>query len=287
MKMGMRRIYKSTLRGIEGLLMPPLALVSKCRSWINPAQRSVQTPWRFSISGHRQMASGTFEPEETRLIRDLMREHDVLVNIGAHVGYYCLHALSLGKSVIAVEPNARNISFLIRNIMENGYSEDAEIFPVALGSHASICTMWGRGTGASLVKGWAGNHEYNKTLVPVLTLDRLVENILKNKNALILMDVEGSELNVLNGAKKTLCNNPHPTWILEITTSEHQPDGVTINPNLLKTFQTFFENGYIATTAEERQRQISYEEVKEASEGKLRLNGHNFIFRQAHYCPVK
>lgn len=48
------------------------------------------------------MASGDFEPEETRLIQDLLQEVDTLVNIGANVGYYCCHALSLGKRVIAV-----------------------------------------------------------------------------------------------------------------------------------------------------------------------------------------
>ena len=55
------------------------------------------TPWGFSLAGHETMAAGKFYPQETRLMRDLSQEVDLLVNVGANVGYYCCHALSLGN----------------------------------------------------------------------------------------------------------------------------------------------------------------------------------------------
>ena len=64
---------------------------------------------------------------------------DVLVN----VGYYCCHALSLDKPVIAVESISRNLQYLMRNITENGWAEQAEIFPVALGTKADVLKMCG------------------------------------------------------------------------------------------------------------------------------------------------
>ena len=81
------------------------------------------TPWGFSLAGHETMAAGKFYPQETRLVRDLSQEVDVLVNVGVNVGYYCCHALSLGKPVIAVEPIARNLHYLLKNICNHGWAK--------------------------------------------------------------------------------------------------------------------------------------------------------------------
>ena len=45
---------------------------------------------------------------------------------------------------------------------------------------------------------------------------------------------------MLQGARLTLQNTPRPIWVMEITTSEHQPAGTLINPNFEKTFDVFF-----------------------------------------------
>jgi len=45
----------------------------------------------------------------------------------------CCHALSLGKRVIAVEPIARNVYYLLKNLRDNGWANQAEVYPVALG----------------------------------------------------------------------------------------------------------------------------------------------------------
>lgn len=206
-----------------------------------------KTPWGFEFSGHDAMAAGEFEPEETRLVRELLLEVDILVNVGANVGYYCCHALSLGKPVIAVEPIERNLHYLLKNIRNNGWAKQAEIFPVALGYGADILEMWGGGTGASLVKGWASTPESYVTHVPVLSIDRILGNALDGKKALILVDVEGAEYAMLQGAMKTLCHDPKPIWMVEITTKEHQPQGVAVNPHLLPTFELFFAQGYTAS----------------------------------------
>jgi len=104
---------------------------------------AIKTPWGFTHAGNPQMAAGTFEPQETLLVRELLREVDIFVNIGANVGYYCCHALSLGKPVIAVEPIVRNLHYLIRNITENGWAGQADIFPVALGEKTDVLRMYG------------------------------------------------------------------------------------------------------------------------------------------------
>ncbi len=248
------------------------------RDIMDQRQPPRKTPWGFSFAGHDAMAFGIFEPEETQVVRRLMVDVDVLVNIGANVGYYCCHALSMGKSVIAVEPNTRNLHYLLKNIQNNGWSNQAEVFPVAMGAGADILHMWGGGTGASLVKGWANIPESYVTQVPILSLDRVLGDTLRGKNALILVDIEGAELMLLEGAKQTLINEPRPIWLMEISLSEHQPAGVTINPNFAKTFEFFFLHGYRAVTADAAAIQITPEIVKEVVAGRQKLGVHNFVF---------
>lgn len=226
------------------------------------------------------MAVGRFEPEETTIVRDLLQKVDLLVNVGANVGYYCCHALSLGKPVIAVEPHFRNLHYLLTNIRNNGWAHMAEVYPVALGSNPDILQMWGGGTGASLIKGWASCPESYVTQVPVLTLDRVLEgSALSGRKALILIDIEGAEYMLLQGAAQTLQNEPRPIWMMEITTTEHQPVGISINPNFAKTFEMFFKYGYRAVTADTAAKEIEKSDIDDVLESGNLFTPHNFLFR--------
>lgn len=249
------------------------------REFLNRNSPSLQTPWGFTIAGHELMASGNYEQHETVLIRELLNETDIFVNIGANVGYYCCHALSMGKNVIAIEPIASNFYYLLRNIYENGWSRQAELYPVAVGADINILNIWGGGTGASLLKGWAGTSEIYVTRVPVLTLDRILQNSINGKRALILADVEGVEYSVLQGALKTLNNNPKPYWLIEIGTTQHYPSNITINPNFYQTFELFFKFGYKAFAADKNQSLISINDIRDIAEGKKIANSYNFIFK--------
>lgn len=258
---------------------PALALFYRnSRDLLDQRHPPRKTPWGFTFAGHDAMAAGGFEPEETKLVRRLMADVDVLVNIGANVGYYCCHALSMGKPVIAVEPNTRNLHYLLKNIQNNGWANQAEVFPVAMGTGADILQMWGGGTGASLVKGWAGIPESYVTQVPILSLDRVLGDTLRGKKALILVDIEGAEFMMLQGSKQTLINEPRAIWLMEISSTEHQPAGASMNPHFAKTFELFFAQGYRAFTADEAAIEITPAIVQKVVAGTQRLGMHNFIF---------
>lgn len=52
-----------------------------------------QTPFGFKFVGNHQMLNGAFEPEETRIMQRFISQVDVLINVGANIGYYCCLAL--------------------------------------------------------------------------------------------------------------------------------------------------------------------------------------------------
>lgn len=223
------------------------------------------------------MASGGHEPAETRLVRELVRDVDVLVNIGANVGYYCCHALELGKTVIAIEPVARNVRYLLANIDDNGWGKRAEVFPVALGAEPGVQSIWGGGTGASLVENWASIPANYQSQVPILTLDRILGSALMGRKALIVADIEGAEYFMLQGATRTLHSDPKHIWIVEITGTEHRPEAAPINPWLLETFQLFFNAGYTASMVDGERRMVD-EWFVESAAITGRLGSSNFLF---------
>jgi len=233
------------------------------------------TPWGFKFSGNSNMAKGEFEQEETNITRNLLKDVDVMVNVGANIGYYCLHALSMGKEVIAFEPIQSNLEFLCKNVVDNGWS--CEILPLALSNKPGILKIYGGGTGASLVKGWAGTSENYFTFVPCSTLDTILQDRLKGKKVLFVVDVEGAEQLVLEGSTKILQNDPKPNWLIEIVTTQHQPNGM-VNPNLTSTFELMFNAGYQAVTADNEMRSITLDDVTSTQNKSKVISAYNFLF---------
>ena len=270
----MKKLIKSMVENFPRVAM----FYRNARDFMDQNAPQKKTPWGFTFSGHDAMADGSFEPLETNLVRKILSDVDVLVNVGANVGYYCCHALSMGKNVVAIEPNIRNLHYLLMNIKQNDWSDRAEIFPVAMGAEANILEMWGGGTGASLIRGWANIPQSYVTQVPVLSLDRVLGHSLQGKKSLILVDIEGAELMMLEGAQTTLRSEPRPIWLVEITSTEHQPTNSRMNPNLEKTFLQFFNAGYRAFTVSENPIEITKNFVSEIMNGNKIIETYNFLF---------
>ena len=240
-----------------------------------------ETKLGFRFNGNPLMVSGNFEPKETRLVRELIKDVDCVINVGANTGYYACLALHAGKSIIAFEPLPENLHFLLRNIRANGWQSSAQVFPMALSNQAGILEIYGGGTGASLIEGWAQNASDEVILVPTTTLDAILDGRFNNNEKLLLIvDIEGAEKMMLDGASKILNQSPKPIWIVEITSHEHQPKGVFVNPFLLETFQLFWNAGYEAYSIEENLRKVTLQEIEDiASSSTAKTGSHNYLFK--------
>jgi len=250
------------------------------RDQLDLMDEPIATPWGFKLAGNTAMAQGAFEPAETKLVNNILKNVDVLVNVGANVGYYCCHALNMGKAVIAFEPIERNLRYLCKNIKANGWS-GAEVYPIALSNRVGVLEIYGGNTGASVVKGWAGTSESYVTLVPSSTMDVVLGTRLRGKKVLVLVDVEGAEKWVIEGASIMLANDPKPIWVVEIMSTDHQPASVVVNPNLKSTFHLFYQNNYRSFTFDGKMTPVTMEHVELISSGNQRLPTHNFIFSES------
>jgi FkbM family methyltransferase len=239
----------------------------------------IASPLGFKIIGNAAMENGTFEIEETTVVKELLQHVDVFVNIGANIGYYCCIALSCGKETIAFEPMQLNLQYLYKNIKANQWEDKIELFPVALSNKVGIIDIYGVGTGASLIKGWSQAPENCFTQVSATTLDKVLGSRLVDQRVFILVDIEGAEKYMLEGATCLLGQNPKPIWMIEICIAEHQPKGIKINPNLLSTFKFFWDSGYEAWTADKQFRIVTLEEISNiVNIGVDTINTHNFLF---------
>jgi FkbM family methyltransferase len=234
-------------------------------SYLRLPRKAVDTPYGFKLQGsssihHISMQKGTFEEEETALMRQHMSQSDVFIDVGANIGFYSCLARSLGKHAIAIEPLSLNLSHLYSNLIDNNW-KDVEVFPLGLSDHPGLAVLYGASsTGASLISNWSGASKRFRRVISLSTLDILLGERFTGKRLFIKIDVEGFEHQVLMGALKTLEMTPRPTWLIEICLNEFHPSGH--NPNYAATFEMFWQHGYEIRTADRHNRLIQSEEIK-------------------------
>ena len=144
---------------------------------------------------------GTYERETQQAFRTLVREGDVVLDIGANVGFFTLLAARRtgpGGSVYAFEPLPRNLAYLRRHLELNSVT-NVEVLPVALSSSAGTARF---GSAANPAMG--GLAVEGELEVRTETLDELVASKRVRPPGFLKIDVEGAEYDVLMGAAATL-----------------------------------------------------------------------------------
>lgn len=153
----------------------------------------------------RTMYLGLFEPGTTLLIRELLAPGDTFVDIGAHIGWYTtIGSMRVGQGhVVAFEPFASNALALNENL-ELNHCANVRVMEVALGSEEGMLAIAPAGdeSGGVTALDWVSMAASRRVEVPMVALDDIGVGL--SAIALMKIDVEGWEAQILRGALKTL-----------------------------------------------------------------------------------
>jgi len=161
----------------------------------------------------------THEERTTELFKEMVKEGDTVVDIGANIGYFTLLSAKLvGKKgrVFAFEPEPKNYNYLLKNIELNNIGN------TVLATQKAVSDKTGK-TKLYICEHDTGHHTINqpegiKSYKPntgnkesFIEIDAVtLDDFLKDKNRLVdivKIDAEGAEMLVLLGMDKTIRQN--------------------------------------------------------------------------------
>jgi FkbM family methyltransferase len=148
-----------------------------------------------------------YERDKHQVLRELLGPGATFVDIGANKGDFALFAARLvGESgrVVAIEPEKQNCEWIRRSIELNGY-RNIDLVEAAVGSQEGVADLH-----LSDVTSWHTLVERPPFTSPasepvrVRTLDTVLTELGVHAVDALKLDVEGWEMEVLEGAEETL-----------------------------------------------------------------------------------
>jgi FkbM family methyltransferase len=154
------------------------------------------------------------EPETLDWIRS-MGQSSVLWDVGANIGTFTCFAAKRNNRVIAIEPSFMNLDLLTRNIISNKLTNLVTVLPIGVGCKTSVTDFymspdyftWG-GAHNSMGEniGSGGRMIRDAVIVPSIsfTIDDIQSILELPMPTHLKVDVDGLEIQVLEGASRTL-----------------------------------------------------------------------------------
>ncbi len=163
-------------------------------------------------------------------------KNEIIFDIGSYVGLYSLVSSRLmnGKGkIFAIEPNPNSHYWLKNNIKLNDV-KNVSTMQLALGKnkgHVRFYTFAGN-PGVSTIKSahlkGRGKNRIGTTFkVPTTTFDELVDELKLKRVNLVKIDVEGAELDVLEGAARSLKAGIVDKLVIEVHETVNNVETVT------------------------------------------------------------
>lgn len=158
------------------------------------------------------------ERYSTDYMKEIVKRHDIIIDIGANAGYYALleSRLACRGHVYAIEPVPKNVWLLNRNIELNN-CKNVYVFRCAIGDKNGRGKMYlyDKGNLCSFTKN-IQNESTGKIDIPIMTLDSFVEKNVSGYPTLIRMDVEGYEYQIIKGMTDILKSNKPMILFIEL-----------------------------------------------------------------------
>jgi FkbM family methyltransferase len=167
---------------------------------------------------------GEFEERSTQVVNRLVEPGDVVLDVGANIGYYTVlmsRLVGAAGRVICFEPTQHFRTVLERNVLENN-CRNVEILPFGLSDARRELEIFIGESSASLHT--PGERGDRRERIALETLDGISDRF--ERIDFIKIDVDGHEPAFLKGAWKTI-DKHSPLILLEVSHAHYLEAGVT------------------------------------------------------------
>jgi FkbM family methyltransferase len=190
--------------------------------------------------------NGVYEPLETELFKKLIKKGDVVLDIGANIGYYTLIAAKLvGENgrVYAFEPDPDNFALLKKNIKINGY-QNVILVQKAVSNKTGKLRLYLSDDSAAEHRIFDSRDGRRSIEIEAIRLDDYFKDYF-GKIDLIKMDIEGAEWGAIQGMLNLLEKNKTLKIITEFWPSALERFGIEPEQYLKLLLEQGFKLYYI------------------------------------------
>jgi len=192
---------------------------------------------------------GTREKDHICILNKELSSSDVVLDLGANIGYYALMEANLvGNNgyVYAIEPSPSNVDVLRKNISLNNYSDIVEVFQMGASNKTGkekFYTSEMSNLGTFFPTRYYGKSGMTKSSPSIYIKTTTIPDFIVDKKTIdfIRMDIEGYEIEVFEGMMPLLDNENFSPKILFET---HRPRYDDTYHSMRKTLLKMFEYGY-------------------------------------------
>ena len=195
----------------------------------------------------------THEPDTVKWINGF-KKNSLFLDIGANIGIYSLYAAYKNCNVLAIEPHALNYAVINLNILDNKFQKKITAFPISANNKRKASYLYYSKNlkfgGAHTTFGRKISDDGNKFQSKFKSGSYAIttDEILKEMNLSpthIKIDVDGNELNVIQGMKKTLLSKKLKSVLIEVNPKfkEHQKCIKILNKIFLRSEKANYNKG--------------------------------------------
>jgi FkbM family methyltransferase len=160
-----------------------------------------------------------YEPAKMAAVRHFLKPGMTFVDVGGNKGDFALLAARItGRSgtVLCFEPEPENCHWIRKSIELNGY-ENINLNEIALSDRDGTAQLYlGRKSGWHTLLSGQQRSDAGTILVRTAMLDSILAKLSIAHIDVMKIDVEGAELQVLEGARKTLWANSRIVLLLDV-----------------------------------------------------------------------
>ncbi|MCV0411906.1 FkbM family methyltransferase [Nitrosarchaeum sp.] len=222
MKKSLFKIYKKFVSDLSGSNLSKYGAIQKINNRIN----SKLKPDFVIIEGNKMFLDdkdslflsvyGYHEKTETKVVKKLVNEGDITIDVGANIGYYTLLlAKIVGSSgkVIAFEAEPRNFEILKKNVEENHF-ENVIVEKKAVSEKSGVVKFFIGEDSSTENQLFKPDVKHSEIEVESISIDEYLQD-KDIKVDFIKMDIQGSEPLVIEGMRKTIEKNKNLKLMME------------------------------------------------------------------------